>query len=60
MKGEMIVMDFLNETGRKDAKEMIRRGVHEKLFTSKHENVDKYSDVELISYALAYANRKTK
>ena len=60
VKGEMIVMDFLNETGRKETKEMIRRGVQEKLFTSKHENVDKYSDVELISYALAYANRKTK
>lgn len=60
VEGEMIVMDLLNPTGRTEAKEMIKRGVQEKLFTSKHENVDKYSDAELIGYAMAYMNRKTK
>lgn len=60
VKGEMIVMDLLNPTGRVEAKEMIKRGVEEKLFTSKHEGMDKYSDAELIGYAVAYMNRKTK
>ena len=39
---------------------MIKRGVTEKLFTSAHENLEKYSDTELISYSMAYLNRKTK
>lgn len=51
---------ILNETGRKEAREMIRRGVEEGLFTGDHKNIDNYSDVELLSYAIAYANRKTK
>ncbi|WP_052123933.1 N-acetylmuramoyl-L-alanine amidase [Ureibacillus manganicus] len=51
---------FLNETGRNEAKEMIRRGVKENLFHEKHEKVDEYNDIQLLSYALAYINRKTK
>lgn len=51
---------MLNDTGRKEAKELIKRGVKENLFTSKHENIDKYSDIELVSYAFAYLNRKVK
>lgn len=53
-------LTLLNETGRKECKEMIQRGVEEKLFTSPHDKVDSYTDVELISFAMAYANRKTK
>lgn len=56
-EGKMV---FLNATGRDSCKEMIKRGVEEKIFTSQHENVEKYTDKELISYALAYINRKTK
>lgn len=51
---------LLNETGRKEAREFIRRGVFEGIFTSKHENVENYSDIELLSYSLAYLNRKLK
>lgn len=59
-KEEVVKVELLNETGRNSCKEMIERGVQDKLFTSQHENVDKYTDKELISYALAYVNRKTK
>lgn len=52
--------EFLNPTGRAEAKEMIRKGVKEKLFSSKHEDIEKYTDAQLISYALAYLNRKLK
>lgn len=50
----------LNETGRQAARELIKRAVADGTFTSKHENVDKYDDGELVSYALAYVNRKLK
>ena len=59
-EGIELAQELLNETGRASCKEMIKRGVEEKLFSSKHENVDKYTDKELISYAMAYTNRKTK
>lgn len=59
-EGNELAQELLNETGRASCKEMIKRGVEEKLFSSKHENVDKYTDKELISYAMAYTNRKTK
>ncbi len=52
--------EFLNATGREEAKEMIHRGVEENLFYEKHENVDEYDDIQLLSYALAYVNRKLK
>uniref|UniRef100_UPI003FA52EDB peptidoglycan recognition protein family protein n=1 Tax=Lysinibacillus sp. 54212 TaxID=3119829 RepID=UPI003FA52EDB len=58
-KEEPKVTQLLNETGRKAARNMIKKGVEEKLFTSKHENVDKYSDSELISYGFAYIDRKS-
>lgn len=50
----------LNETGRKEAREIIKRAVKDGTFTSKHENVDKYSDSELVSYVISYVNRKIK
>lgn len=53
-------VDLLNKTGRAEAKELIKRGVAEKLFTSKHQDVDKYTDAELISYSFAYINRKLR
>ncbi len=59
-EGNELAQELLNETGRASCKEMIKRGVEEKLFSSKHENIDKYTDKELISYAMAYTNRKTK
>lgn len=55
-----VSQELLNPTGRTIAKEMIKRGVDEKLFISKHENVENYEDKELISYALAYVNAKIK
>lgn len=56
----IMAQNLLNETGRKECKEMIQRGVEEKLFSSDHKNLDKYTDAELISYSMAYVNRKTK
>src|SRR5690554_401938 len=53
-EAEVIV---LNETGRKEAREIIKRAVKEGVFTSKHENVDKYDDGTLVSYVIAYVNR---
>lgn len=50
----------LNETGREEARELIKRAVADGTFTSKHENVDNYSDNELISFVIAYVNRKIK
>ncbi|WP_445477968.1 N-acetylmuramoyl-L-alanine amidase [Lysinibacillus irui] len=55
-----VAKELLNETGRDSCKEMIQRGISEGLFSSKHENVDKYTDKDLISYGMAYLNRKTK
>ena len=52
------VMNLLNTTGRNECKELIRKGVKQGLFSSKHENIEKYSDLELLSYAFAYINRK--
>lgn len=53
-----VSQEILNPTGRAIAKEMIKRGVDEKLFISIHVNVENYEDKELISYALAYVNQK--
>lgn len=50
----------LNETGRNGAREIIKRAVKDGTFTSKHENVDKYADSELISYVIEFVNRKIK
>ena len=50
----------LNETGRKAIKSIIKRAVADGTFTSKHENVDKYTDGELVSYLAAYIDRKIK
>ena len=53
-----VAQDSLNETGRFAARELIKKGVKEGFFTSKHENVEKYEDKELISYSFAYINQK--
>jgi len=57
---EDMSQEFLNITGRAEAKAMIKKGVAEKLFSDKHEDIDSYDDVKLLSYALAYLNRKLK
>lgn len=49
----------LNETGRTAAKNMIKRGVAEGYFKSDHKDLEKYDDKTLMSYALAYLDRKT-
>lgn len=59
-EGNELAQELLNETGRNSCKEMIQRGIREGLFSSKHENIDMYTDKDLISYAMAYLNRKTK
>lgn len=51
-------VDLLNDTGRFAARELIKKGVKEGFFTSKHEKVNEYQDKELISYGFAYVNRK--
>jgi len=58
MEKTKVPQQLLNDTGRIAARELIKKGVKEKVFTSKHENVDKYEDKELISYGFAYINRK--
>ena len=53
-----VPQELLNETGRFAARELIKKGVKEGVFTSKHEKVNEYQDKELISYGFAYVNRK--
>lgn len=50
----------LNDTAREEARDAIKRAVADGTFTSKHENVDKYDDKDLLSYALVALIRKTK
>lgn len=52
--------DMLNETGRIAARNIIKRAVKDKTFTDAHTDVDKYDDKKLISFALAYVDRKVK
>ncbi|HWL25515.1 MAG TPA: N-acetylmuramoyl-L-alanine amidase [Ureibacillus sp.] len=54
------LVNFLNDTGRKEAKQLIKKGVKEGIFVDEHKNVDQYDDTQLLSYALAYVNRKNK
>ncbi|MGE7023056.1 N-acetylmuramoyl-L-alanine amidase [Solibacillus cecembensis] len=52
---------LLNETGRAEAKGLIKKAVAAGIFEKSHlDKLDKYSDVELISYSVAYVNRTTK
>lgn len=57
-EGTKLSQELLNETGRFAARELIKKGVKEGVFTSKHEKVNEYQDKELISYGFAYVNRK--
>ena len=50
----------LNDTGRQAIRNIIKKAVADGTFTSKHENVAKYNDGELISYLSAYIDRKMK
>lgn len=52
--------DMLNETGRQSARNIIKRAVKDKTFDDAHKDVDKYDDKKLISFALAYVDRKIK
>ena len=56
-----VVQSFLNSTGRKDARELIKKAVVAGIFQESHlAKVDSYTDVELISYSIAYVNRTAK
>lgn len=52
---------LLNETGRAEAKGLIKKAVTAGIFEKSHlDKLDKYSDADLISYSIAYVNRTTK
>lgn len=52
---------LLNDTGRFSCKELIKKAVAEGTFKKDHlDKLEKYSDADLISYALTYANNKLK
>lgn len=53
---------MLTETGRKEARELIKRAVKEGVFNATHTDakIDKYSDGELFSLVIVYVNRKLK
>ena len=60
VKGEMIV-NLLNDTGREEAKEIIKRAVKEGVFQPIHlKRLDNYTDVDLISYSIAYVSKSQK
>ncbi|MFJ7933724.1 hypothetical protein [Sporosarcina sp. NPDC096371] len=49
---------LLNETERAEAKGLIKKAVVAGIFEKSHlDKLDKYSDVELISYSISYVNR---
>lgn len=50
----------LNETGRSAIRNIIKKAVEDKTFSSPHKDVDKYTDGELVSYLAAYIDRKIK
>ena len=59
VKEEPVVAQLLNDTGRHSCKELIKKAVADGTFNSTHlTKIDTYSDVELISYSLTYANNK--
>ncbi|GLC89317.1 N-acetylmuramoyl-L-alanine amidase [Lysinibacillus piscis] len=62
-KKEEKTMELLNETGRKEARELIKRACKEGVFDAKYhtdEKVNNYSDADLIGYSIAYVNRTVK
>lgn len=62
-KEEKEVAQLLNETGRKEARELIKRACKEGVFDASYhtnERIAKYNDGELISYHIAYTNRVVK
>lgn len=60
-KKEDIKVQLLNETGRQEAKELIKKAVKQGLFNKSHlDKLDSYTDTDLISYSIAYTNRTSK
>lgn len=58
-KGETKVEPLLNSTGRAMARKIIEKAVADGMFKKSHlEKLDKYSDADLISYALTYVYNK--
>ena len=56
-----VAQPLLNDTGRKDAKELITKAVEKGIFKESHlPKLDSYSDADLISYSIAFVNRTTK
>lgn len=52
---------LLNDTGRAEAKQLIRKAVASGLFQKSHlSKLDSYTDADLISYSIAYVNRTAK
>lgn len=54
---------MLNETGRKEARLLIKRAVSEGVFDASFHTdskINKYTDGELVSYVIAYVSRKVK
>lgn len=62
-KEETEVVQLLNETGRKEIRELLLKAGQAGIIDAKHhtkERVAKYSDVELLSYQAAVVNREFK
>lgn len=56
-----VVQPLLNDTGREDAKELIKKAVTKGIFKESHlKKLDSYTDADLISYSIAYVNRTNK
>lgn len=52
---------LLNNTGREEAKQLIKKAVASGLFQKSHiSKMDSYTDADLISYSIAYVNRTVK
>lgn len=56
-----VAQPLLNDTGREDARELIKKAVAKGIFKESHlPKLDSYSDADLISYSIAFMNRTTK
>ncbi|WP_342515276.1 peptidoglycan-binding protein [Sporosarcina sp. FSL K6-1522] len=52
---------LLNDTGRVEAKQLIKKAVAAGIFKESHlSKLDSYTDADLISYSIAYVNRTAK
>lgn len=56
-----VMQPLLNDTGREEAKGLIKKAVANDIFKESHlKKLDSYSDTDLISYSIAYVNRTAK